>query len=133
MITVRFGPTFFAVAAASATGSDGLERRSWQNPADSLRDSVYPAMNDGMLENAWRLHQAGNLLEAARLYHEVLRADPKHFHALQLLGFVHFQRGEFKDAERIMEKALSVNPKSVDALYNRGCALQALERHEEAL
>jgi len=90
-------------------------------------------MNEQMLQNAWRLHQAGNLLEAARLYHEVLRADPKHFQALQLLGFVHFQRGEFKDAERIMERALSVNPKSVDALYNRGCALQALERHIEAL
>jgi len=99
----------------------------------ALQDSVYPAVNDEMLQNAWRLHQAGNLLEAARLYHEVLRADPTHFHALQLLGFVHFQRGEFEDAERMMDRALSVNPKSLDALYNRGCALQALERHEEAL
>jgi len=76
----------------------------------ALQDSVYPAVNDEMLQNAWRLHQAGNLLEAARLYHEVLRADPTHFHALQLLGFVHFQRGEFEDAERMMDRALSVNP-----------------------
>jgi len=38
----------------------------------------------------------------------VLRADPTHFHALQLLGFVHFQRGEFEDAERMMDRALSV-------------------------
>src|SRR5262245_14081844 len=90
-------------------------------------------MSEQILQNAWRLHQAGNLNEAARLYHEVLRANPRNFNALQLLGFVHFQRGEFADAERIMEKAIRVNPKSVDALYNRGCALQALERPKEAL
>ncbi len=90
-------------------------------------------MNEQVLQNAWRLHQAGNLSEAARLYNEVLRVNPKHFQALQLLGFVHFQRGEFEDAERIMDKAIKVNPKSVDALYNRGCALQALERPKKAL
>jgi len=90
-------------------------------------------MNEQTLETAWRLHQAGNLLEASRLYQEVLRANPKHFQALQLLGFLHFQRGEFADAERVMDKAIKVNPNSVDALYNRGCALQALERHKEAL
>jgi predicted O-linked N-acetylglucosamine transferase (SPINDLY family) len=90
-------------------------------------------MSDHILQNAWRLHQAGNLNEAARLYQEVLRANPKNFNALQLLGFVHFQRGEFENAERIMEKAIRINPSSVDALYNRGCALQALDRPKEAL
>lgn len=90
-------------------------------------------MSDQILQNAWRLHQAGNLNEAARLYQEVLRAEPRNFNALQLLGYVHFQRGEFADSERIMEKAIRINPNSVDALYNRGCALQALERPKEAL
>jgi predicted O-linked N-acetylglucosamine transferase (SPINDLY family) len=32
-----------------------------------------------------------------------------------------------------MEKAVKLDPKSVDALYNRGCALQALNRSKEAL
>jgi predicted O-linked N-acetylglucosamine transferase (SPINDLY family) len=90
-------------------------------------------MSEQIMQNAWRLHQAGNLSEAARLYQEVLRANPRNFNALQLLGFVHFQRGEFSDAERIMEKAIRINPSSVDALYNRGCALQALDRPKEAL
>jgi Flp pilus assembly protein TadD len=56
---------------------------------------------DYMLESAWRLHQAGNFAEAARLYNEVLRANPKHFGALQLLGFLYFQRSEFEAAEKI--------------------------------
>src|SRR5262245_3739630 len=90
-------------------------------------------MSEQILQNAWRLHQAGNLNEAARLYQDVLKTNPRNFNALQLLGFVHFQRGEFADAERIMEKAIRINPSSVDALYNRGCALQALERLKEAL
>ena len=90
-------------------------------------------MNDHILQNAWRLHQAGNFAEAARLYNDVLRMNPRHVGALQMLGFLHFQRGEFADAERIMEKAVKLDPKSVDALYNRGCALQALNRSKEAL
>ena len=90
-------------------------------------------MSEQILQNAWRLHQAGNLNEAARLYQDVLRTNPRNFNALQLLGFVHFQRGEFEDAEGIMEKAIRINPSSVDALYNRGCALQALDRLKEAL
>lgn len=88
---------------------------------------------DYVLQSAMRLHQAGNLAEAARLYNQVLRTNPKHFGALQMLGFLHFQRAEFEDAAQIMAKALKIDPRSVDALYNRGCALQALERHKEAL
>ena len=35
-----------------------------------------------LLQNAQRLHQAGNLAEAARLYGEVLRINPQQFEAL---------------------------------------------------
>jgi predicted O-linked N-acetylglucosamine transferase (SPINDLY family) len=90
-------------------------------------------MNDHILQNAWRLHQAGQFAEAAKLYNQVLSANPRHVGALQMLGFLHFQRGELGDADRIMERALKLNPTSVDALYNRGCVLQALGRHKDAL
>jgi len=90
-------------------------------------------MNDHILQNAWRLHQAGQFTEAARLYNQVLSANPRHAGALQMLGFLHFQKGELGDADRIMERALKLNPTSVDALYNRGCVLQALGRHKVAL
>jgi protein O-GlcNAc transferase len=90
-------------------------------------------MNDHILQNAWRLHQAGQFAEAARLYNQVLTLNPRHVGALQMLGYLHFQRGELGDADRIMERALKLNPTSVDALYNRGCILQALGRHKDAL
>jgi predicted O-linked N-acetylglucosamine transferase (SPINDLY family) len=90
-------------------------------------------MNDHILQNAWRLHQAGQFAEAARLYNQVLSANPRHLGALQMLGYLHFQRGELNDADRIMARALKLDPTSVDALYNRGCVLQALGKERDAL
>ena len=90
-------------------------------------------MNDHILQNAWRLHQAGQFDQAARLYNEVLRADPRHLGALQMLGYLHFQKGELADADRLMQRALKLNPNSVDILYNRGCVQQAMERPKDAL
>lgn len=86
-----------------------------------------------MLREALRLHQAGQLGEAARLYAAILQATPRHFQALYLLGFVHFQGGNFGEAERLIGEALKIDPRVPDAHYNRGCALQALQRHEEAV
>jgi len=90
-------------------------------------------MNDTLLKTALSFHQAGNLDGAIRLYGEILQQQPKHFDALYLLGFAHLQRGEFHDAERLISRALAVNPRSVDAHYNRGNALQRLDRPKEAL
>jgi hypothetical protein len=39
-------------------------------------------MNELLLQSAVRAHQAGNFAEAARLYGEILRANPRHFQAL---------------------------------------------------
>jgi protein O-GlcNAc transferase len=89
-------------------------------------------MNDALLMNAVRAHQAGDLAGAERLYGAVLRASPRHAQALYLLGFVHFQRGQYDDAERLIGQSLQVNPQSPDAWYNRGCALQRLQRNAEA-
>ncbi len=90
-------------------------------------------MSESLLMAAYRMQQAGNLAEAARLYGDILRAEPENFDARYLLGFVHFQREQFADAERLMGEALKLNPRSLDALRNRGIALMKLERCEEAL
>ena len=90
-------------------------------------------MTEALLQNALRRHQSGDLEGAARLYRELLHTDRRNFRALYLLGFVHFQKGEFADAERLIGDALLVNPHAPDAWYNRGCALQNLGRLEEAV
>jgi protein O-GlcNAc transferase len=90
-------------------------------------------VSEALFQDAVRRHQAGDLVEAARLYGAVLRAAPMHFQANYFLGFVHMQRGELGEAEHYMGKALRINPASPDAHYNRGCVLQQLQRNAEAI
>jgi len=90
-------------------------------------------MNDALLRNAYALHQAGDFAAAARLYGEVLRANPTNFNALCMLGQLHSQRGERDQANSLIDDALKVGSKSSRDFYNLGCVLQSLARHEDAL
>ncbi len=90
-------------------------------------------MNEGLLHAAMRFHEAGNLMEAGRLYSDILRANPAHFEALYRLALIHFQTGRFADAERLFAAAIKINSQSPEVFYGRGCALQSLLRYEEAL
>jgi len=90
-------------------------------------------MNEALLQSAARFHESGNLMEAARLYSDIIRANPRHFDALHRLGLIHFQMGRFGDAERLFAAAIQINPQAPEVLYGRGCALQGLQRHEDAL
>jgi len=98
-----------------------------------MRSDAVLRVNDTLLRNAYALHQAGNLVEAARLYGEILRANPKNFDALCMLGQVHAQRGERADAHRFADDAMKIVAKSSRDFYNLGCLLQGLARHEDAL
>lgn len=86
-----------------------------------------------LLQRAARARDSGNLAEAARLYADILRAEPRNFEALLSLGFVHFRAGHFADAEHLCDEAARINPRSADAFFMRGCALQRLNRNAEAL
>ena len=90
-------------------------------------------MSDALLRNAYSQHEAGNLAEAARLYGEVLKAEPHHFEATCMLGLLHSQRGEWAAAGRVADEALRMTPRSAKCSYNLGCLLQGLNRHDEAL
>src|SRR6266550_2156900 len=90
-------------------------------------------MNEALLQDALRLRRAGKLAQAAELYGEVLRSEPKHFEALHALGIIHYQGGRLEEAERLIREASSVNPNAADAAYNHACLLQRLNRWEEAL
>ena len=90
-------------------------------------------MNEALLQDALRLRRAGKLAQAAELYGEVLRSEPKHFEALHALGILHYQGGRLEEAARLIGEASSVNPKAADAAYNHACLLQRLNRLEEAL
>jgi predicted O-linked N-acetylglucosamine transferase (SPINDLY family) len=90
-------------------------------------------MNDARLQSALRLQQAGRLNEAADIYTQVLREQPRHFDALHGLGIIRYQTGRLEEAERLIGEAASVNPNAANAFYNRACLLHRLNRLDEAL
>jgi predicted O-linked N-acetylglucosamine transferase (SPINDLY family) len=85
------------------------------------------------LQQAARAQNAGNLPEAARLYSEILTADPRNFEALFSLSLLHFRMTRFDQAERLAADAARVNPRSPEAVFIQGCALQRLNRNADAL
>jgi protein O-GlcNAc transferase len=85
------------------------------------------------LQKALAAQNAGNLAEAARLYGDVLSADPRNLDALLSLSLLHFRTARFDDAERLAAEAARVNPRSAEAAFIRGCALQRLNRNTDAL
>ena len=85
------------------------------------------------IDLAFKFHQEGRLNEAERLYREVLQSRPQEFEALHMLGILKLQQKEPEEAVRLIGAALEVDRHSVAAHSNRGLALGALNRHQEAL
>jgi len=85
------------------------------------------------LSRAVSLHQQGNLLEAGRLYGEILKSNKTHVDALQLLGLIHHQTNNSVDAERLLAKAIRLSPKVAAFHYNYGLVLHRLGRFREAV
>jgi tetratricopeptide (TPR) repeat protein len=86
-----------------------------------------------LLTNALALHQAGRLADAEKVYRQVLSIQSDQFDSLHLLGVILFQRGDPAAAVEQIDRALKRNPDDVVALNNRGNALLALRRFDEAL
>src|SRR5262249_61675953 len=59
------------------------------------------------IEQAIQLHQQGRLIDAERLYREVLRVAPRDFEALHRLGLLKAQQGKADEAVRLIELALA--------------------------
>jgi protein O-GlcNAc transferase len=88
---------------------------------------------DDLIQQALALHQQGRLGDATRLYETILRQNPRHFDALNLLGVIACQHGNFAVAVQRLGQALKVNPAYAPGHSNLGYALRELQRFDEAL
>ncbi len=86
-----------------------------------------------MLQDGVALHQQGRLIEAARIYQEILKEDPNHFDARHLLGVIAYQTRQLDLAVEFISKAISINANFADAHSNLGNALKDLGRANEAV
>ncbi len=97
--------------------------------------TVYRKGNDvaNLFAQATTYHQLGHLAEAQAGYKKVLKKRPNHFEALHMLAVSEHQGGNYQSAERLLRRAVLVNPQSAAARCALGVVLAALQRQDEAL
>jgi len=75
----------------------------------------------GFYDRARHLHKMGRLKDAKTLYQKALMLDEGHVYALNNLGVIHFQEGDYSEARKNLENAVRLKPEYVDPHYNLAC------------
>jgi predicted O-linked N-acetylglucosamine transferase (SPINDLY family) len=106
-------------------------------PADTaklLPAEVPPVQNHiDLFQQAFSLHQQGQLAQAERLYEQLLTQQPQHIDGLHFFGVLCNQRGQSQRAVELINQSLAIAPNNAAAHSNLGLALQELKRFDEAL
>jgi len=63
-----------------------------------------------MIQQAFELHGKGDLAAAARQCREILDAEPDNADALHLLGVIHRQNGDWRQAIQFLERSIEIKP-----------------------
>lgn len=82
---------------------------------------------------ALELHQDGRVSEALSLYELLLSEGNPDSTLLYLLGTAYYQTHKLPEAEKMLLRAIELEPDNAGAYSNRGLALEGLGRLEEAL
>ena len=85
------------------------------------------------LSQGWRLHQAGDLPGAERLYRQVLAAEPDNANAWCYLGIVLFDTKRLEESVAAYQRAVAIQPAFAIAWNNLGNSLRPLNRYREAI
>ena len=84
------------------------------------------------LQRAIALHNQGRLHEAKLAYEEVLRRNPRHFQATNMLGTVAAQLGDWQRAISLLSSAIAMDANVATTHNNLGNVLFELKRYAEA-
>lgn len=76
-------------------------------------------------QQAFELHQAGELALARELYCQLVQQEPAHADAWHLLGMIAYQTEDHALAQALIEHALQLHPKHPEYLNHLGLVLRA--------
>ena len=82
---------------------------------------------------AYSFHQRGDIGQAAKLYRELINANPNAFHALHLLGIIEASSGNFDKAKPLMARSLGIYPPNIEFFENYAALLSQLPDYPAAL
>lgn len=78
--------------------------------AVNLSGQITPPLEQSETDPADRLFQAGKFVEAGRLYLQIVSQNPKNYSATLQLGRIALLSNHLDDAQKWLEKAISLNP-----------------------
>jgi Flp pilus assembly protein TadD len=87
---------------------------------------------DQQLEMGMSLHRAGRVREAETIYRQIITAHPDHANALQLLGSLYADTGQFPAAIDLINRAIQINPNIAHYHANLGAIHARNKRFDEA-
>ncbi len=96
-------------------------------------EKVPEAVLQAKYRQALGLHGKGELGAAEALYREILAQMPESFHALHMLGVLVGQRDDLAQSERLIARAVRIDPGMAAAHANLGNTLRLLDRGDEAM
>ena len=88
--------------------------------------------NSSRLEHARALYRAGRVPEAARMFRDLVQAEPRNVHVHQQLGSLLLDLRQFAEAERHFRIAAELEPRASAARHGLALALRGLGRQSEA-
>ena len=109
--------------------------RQYTNPFLKVRGASTSSASAPVpnIHDAVALHQLGDLSQAEAIYLQLLTINPKNSEALQLLGAVALEKGNYQHALELICLAIEINPKVASYHSNKGLALKELNEFEDAI
>ncbi len=108
-----------------------------KNPQPVSKISGFPSASDiesmksanDFYGKARFFHKNGNLTDAKLYYQKTLMLDPEYVSALNNLGVIYMQEGNYLAGEKSLKEAIRLKPAYADSYYNLAC-LYALKGNE---
>ncbi len=101
-------------------------------PTSTPAATPTPSADDHVAEGA-RLHELGQLEDAAAAFQEAIALDPEHAVAYFQLGMVYYDLGRFAESLAALEKAAELDPNDPDTQRNLGTAYGKMNEWEKAI
>jgi Aspartyl protease/Tetratricopeptide repeat len=107
---MKFAEICILLAAIIALGSAMGPQSTTAATAEAT-----PSPNQSEIDSADRLFQAGKFAEAGKLYSQIVAQNPKDYLATLQLGRIGLLSNRLEDAQKWLEKAITLQPGNADA------------------
>lgn len=96
-------------------------------------DVVYIYEENDLRARIFKSIEEMDFVKAERILNEVLKKDPNDASAIDLLGNLHFAKGDINLALESYKRAISIDPKYAHAYFDRGSIYLNLNDYDKAL